>query len=87
MPGGVLATALLARDSARCTPKPCEILVRAQLIGGSAYSLMAAGLDWYEVSNWSRPGGECRHNIAYWRSDDWWGIGPGAHGHVDGVRW
>ena len=50
-------------------------------------ALMAAGLDWYEVSNWSRPGGECRHNIAYWRSDDWWGIGPGAHGHVDGVRW
>jgi oxygen-independent coproporphyrinogen-3 oxidase len=50
-------------------------------------ALMAAGLDWYEVSNWSRPGGECRHNIAYWRSDDWWGIGPGAHSHVDGVRW
>jgi coproporphyrinogen III oxidase-like Fe-S oxidoreductase len=50
-------------------------------------ALMAAGLDWYEVSSWSRPGGECRHNIAYWRSDDWWGIGPGAHGHVDGVRW
>ncbi|MSY95461.1 MAG: coproporphyrinogen III oxidase, partial [Actinobacteria bacterium] len=50
-------------------------------------ALMAAGLDWYEVSNWSRPGGECRHNVAYWRSDDWWGIGPGAHSHVDGVRW
>ena len=50
-------------------------------------ALMAAGLDWYEVSNWSRPGGECRHNIAYWRSDDWWGIGPGAHSHVGGVRW
>ncbi len=50
-------------------------------------ALMAAGLDWYEVSNWSRPGGECRHNIAYWRSDDWWGVGPGAHSHVAGVRW
>ena len=49
--------------------------------------LAGAGLDWYEVSNWSRPGGECRHNIAYWRSDDWWGIGPGAHSHVAGVRW
>ena len=50
-------------------------------------ALAGAGLDWYEVSNWSRPGGECRHNIAYWRSDDWWGVGPGAHSHVAGVRW
>lgn len=49
--------------------------------------LTAAGLDWYEVSNWSRPDGDCRHNIAYWQGDDWWGIGPGAHSHVDGVRW
>mgnify|MGYP006277449781 CR=1 FL=1 len=49
--------------------------------------LNAAGLPWYEVSNWARPGGECRHNVAYWRNADWWGIGPGAHSHVDGVRW
>ncbi|MFW6775483.1 radical SAM family heme chaperone HemW [Nocardioides sp. CPCC 205120] len=49
--------------------------------------LTAGGLDWYEVSNWSRPGSECRHNMAYWRSDDWWGVGPGAHSHVGGVRW
>ncbi|GAC57176.1 coproporphyrinogen III oxidase [Gordonia hirsuta DSM 44140 = NBRC 16056] len=48
--------------------------------------LRAAGLDWYEVSNWARPGGQCRHNEAYWRSDDWWGIGPGAHSHINGVR-
>lgn len=47
----------------------------------------AAGLDWYEVSNWSLPGAECRHNIGYWRGLDWWGGGPGAHGHVGGVRW
>ena len=47
----------------------------------------AAGLDWYEVSNWARPGGECRHNLAYWHGDHWWGVGPGAHSHVDGVRW
>ncbi|NQD88953.1 coproporphyrinogen III oxidase [Paenarthrobacter sp. CM16] len=47
-----------------------------------------AGLDWYEVSNWSRtPDQACRHNLAYWRGDDWWGIGPGAHSHVGGVRW
>lgn len=50
--------------------------------------LAAAGFDWYEVSNWARePGQECRHNLAYWRGDDWWGIGPGAHSHIGGVRW
>ena len=50
--------------------------------------LEAAGLQWYEVSNWAR--GEdhvCRHNLHYWRSADWWGVGPGAHSHVGGVRW
>lgn len=47
----------------------------------------AAGLSWYEVSNWATPGSECRHNLGYWRNDDWWGIGPGAHSHVAGVRW
>jgi oxygen-independent coproporphyrinogen-3 oxidase len=47
-----------------------------------------AGLNWYEVSNWSAtPEQACRHNLAYWRGDDWWGIGPGAHSHVGGVRW
>lgn len=50
--------------------------------------ISAAGLNWYEVSNWSRtPEQACRHNLAYWRGDDWWGIGPGAHSHVGGVRW
>ena len=50
--------------------------------------LDGAGLDWYEVSNWSR--GEdhrSRHNLAYWRGSDWWGYGPGAHSHVAGLRW
>ena len=49
--------------------------------------LTAAGLAWYELSNWSRPGHECRHNLAYWRGNPWWGVGPGAHSHVGGVRW
>ena len=50
--------------------------------------LVAAGYDWYEISNWTRTDrGRCRHNEAYWRSDDWWGVGPGAHSHVAGVRW
>ena len=46
-----------------------------------------AGLPWYELSNWAVPGQECRHNVAYWRGDDWWGVGPGAHSHVAGTRW
>ncbi|ACV77964.1 oxygen-independent coproporphyrinogen III oxidase [Nakamurella multipartita DSM 44233] len=50
--------------------------------------LTGAGLHWYEVSNWARtPAGGCRHNLAYWTGQDWWGIGPGAHSHVGGVRW
>ena len=50
--------------------------------------LEAAGYRWYEVSNWSRgEGNESRHNLAYWQGHDWWGIGPGAHSHVGGVRW
>ena len=49
--------------------------------------LSATGLDWYEISNWARQGSECRHNLGYWRSGDWWGIGPGAHGHWQGRRY
>jgi putative oxygen-independent coproporphyrinogen III oxidase len=60
-----------------------------------------AGYRWYEVSNWARPGTapdgtatvldgaehRSRHNLAYWQGHDWWGVGPGAHSHVGGVRW
>lgn len=53
--------------------------------------LSAAGFVNYEVSNWSRPRGgrdhRCRHNMGYWLGRDWWGTGPGAHSHVNGVRW
>jgi oxygen-independent coproporphyrinogen-3 oxidase len=50
--------------------------------------LVAGGLEWYEISNWARtPADVCRHNVGYWRDGDWWGIGPGAHSHVGGVRW
>jgi oxygen-independent coproporphyrinogen-3 oxidase len=61
--------------------------------------LGAAGYEWYEVSNWARAGSgagtnlldgaehRSRHNLAYWQGHDWWGVGPGAHSHVGGVRW
>lgn len=44
--------------------------------------LSAAGLEWYEISNWARPGHECRHNLAYWQNRDYYGFGPGAHSHL-----
>ncbi|RMB59933.1 radical SAM family heme chaperone HemW [Tessaracoccus antarcticus] len=41
----------------------------------------------YEVSNWAAtPSGQCRHNLNYWRGANWWGVGPGAHSHVGGLR-
>lgn len=58
-----------------------------------------AGYDWYEVANWARRDDRAAagsphardhrslHNLAYWQGHDWWGIGPGAHSHVGGVRW
>lgn len=49
--------------------------------------LSGAGLHWYEVSNWSRDGGACRHNLGYWNGGQWWGVGPGAHGHLGALRW
>lgn len=48
--------------------------------------LSAAGLQWYEISNWALPGHECRHNLAYWRDQDWYGFGPGAHSHLGSTR-
>jgi putative oxygen-independent coproporphyrinogen III oxidase len=50
--------------------------------------LTEAGFGWYEVSNWATtPEQRCLHNVGYWRSEDWWGVGPGAHSHVGGTRW
>lgn len=54
--------------------------------------LADAGFAWYEVSNWARTSStgtdyRSRHNLAYWQGHDWWGVGPGAHSHVGGVRW
>jgi coproporphyrinogen III oxidase-like Fe-S oxidoreductase len=49
--------------------------------------LEAAGYRWEEISNWARPGHECRHNHLYWEQGDYLGIGSAAHSHRDGVRW
>ncbi len=49
--------------------------------------LKAAGYLHYEISNFARPGFECRHNLAYWTGADYLGVGAGAHSHVRGLRW
>lgn len=50
-------------------------------------TLANAGLDWYEISNWARPGQECRHNLLYWDQGEYLGVGAAAHGHTGGRRW
>jgi len=63
-----------------------DVLADRYLLADAA--LTAAEFDWYEVPNWARDeSARCRHNLAYWTGGDWWGIGPGAHSHVGGVRW
>lgn len=50
--------------------------------------LAGSGFNWYEVSNFSRRAeSRSAHNLAYWKSNDWWGFGPGAHSHIGGTRW
>jgi len=50
-------------------------------------ALAAAGLDCYEISNWAKPGFECRHNLLYWSQGEYLGVGCAAHSHRDGTRW
>jgi oxygen-independent coproporphyrinogen-3 oxidase len=54
----------------------------AALFEATQEILDAAGLPAYEISNHARPGGECRHNLTYWRYGDYAGVGPGAHGRL-----
>ena len=55
------------------------------LIADEAFT--QAGMNWYELSNWSKTGSHSRHNMAYWVGSNWWGVGPGAHSHIAGRRW
>ena len=80
-------TALARRIRRGDLPEPDDDL-EADMYELADATFAAAGFDWYEVSNWSRgPQHRSEHNLAYWRGDDWWGVGPGAHSHVGGVRW
>jgi putative oxygen-independent coproporphyrinogen III oxidase len=62
--------------------------LQADMYERAEQKLHDAGFEWYEVSNWARsPEFRSDHNLGYWVGHDWWGIGPGAHSHVGGVRW
>ncbi len=82
----------LARQIARGEVPPVDDDLHAAFYEAADARLTAAGYHWYEVSNWARgtadaPAHRSRHNRAYWIGHDWWGVGPGAHSHVGGVRW
>ncbi|MGR2753518.1 radical SAM family heme chaperone HemW [Agromyces arachidis] len=78
----------LARQIRRGELAPIDDDLTADMYELADDRLTAAGYEWYEVSNWATGDSHrSRHNLGYWRGDDWWGIGPGAHSHVGGVRW
>jgi putative oxygen-independent coproporphyrinogen III oxidase len=90
----VSAYALIVEDGTRMAtrmrrgelPFPSDDVAADRYLAAEE-ALTAAGFQWYEVSNWAKEAGECRHNLLYWTGADWWGLGPGAHSHVGGVRW
>lgn len=78
----------LARQIARGEVAEPDDEVQADQYELADELLASAGYGWYEVSNWARDDAHrSRHNLAYWTGQDWWGVGPGAHSHVGGVRW
>ncbi|PWH05626.1 coproporphyrinogen III oxidase [Brachybacterium endophyticum] len=81
---GNTAMARRLRHGEIAAPDPDDMADKYEMIDDLA---VADGLGWYEVSNFARtPEQRCRHNLAYWRGADWWGIGPGAHRHRRGMR-
>jgi putative oxygen-independent coproporphyrinogen III oxidase len=80
-------TALARRVARGELPAPDDDLL-ADRYAQADETLARSGYGWYEVSNWARGvAARSRHNRLYWTGADWWGVGPGAHSHVGGVRW
>jgi putative oxygen-independent coproporphyrinogen III oxidase len=73
----------LADDPARAPDD--DVQAEAYLAAEEAFT--GAGLVNYEISNWARPGSECRHNLLYWSAGDYRGFGCAAHSHAGGRRW
>lgn len=65
---------------------PAEDEVELAMLHATRKRLSAAGLTAYEISNYSIPGQECRHNLAYWTGKNYIGLGPSAASHVEGHR-
>jgi oxygen-independent coproporphyrinogen-3 oxidase len=94
-PDHISAYALIVEEGTRLAarvrrgelrPPDDDVLADRYLIADDMLS--AAGLSWYEISNWAAgEAARCRHNMLYWTGGDWWGFGPGAHSHVGGTRW
>jgi oxygen-independent coproporphyrinogen-3 oxidase len=91
----VSAYSLIVEDGTRMAarmrrgelPFPSDDVAADRYLAADA-ALGGAGFEWYEVSNWATSdAARCRHNLLYWTGGDWWGLGPGAHSHVGGVRW
>lgn len=77
----------LARQIARGVVPGVDDDLHAAMYEAADARLGDAGYSWYEVSNWARAADRrSRHNRAYWTGQDWWGVGPGAHSHIGGVR-
>lgn len=81
-PGTALERRVAAGD---CAPPDPDVQADRYLRADAR--LTGAGLGWYEVSNWARPGHECRHNQGYWSGEECVAIGAAAHGYTDGERW
>ncbi len=77
----------LASRVARGEVRPADADVVASMSEWTELRLERAGYRQYEISNYAREGHECRHNLAYWRHAEYVGVGPGAHGFVNGVRY
>ncbi|MXO95752.1 coproporphyrinogen III oxidase [Erythrobacter aquimaris] len=78
-------TTRFATDVRRGVFTPLDNDPAADLFAMTRERTAAAGLPAYEISNHARPGQESRHNLTYWRYEDYLGIGPGAHGRRDGI--
>jgi len=94
-PDHISAYALIVEDGTRLAarirrgelPAPDDDVLADRYLAADRL-LTAAGLDWYEISNWAATAAaRCRHNLLYWTGGNWWGAGPGAHSHVGGTRW
>jgi oxygen-independent coproporphyrinogen-3 oxidase len=81
-PGTPIGSAV--SEGALALPSDDLILAQEEVLHDA---VSRSGLERYEISNYAKPGFACRHNLSYWRCDDWLGFGASAHSHIQGQRW